>query len=95
MKADDHPQLVGDPIFDVDRSPHHPFVAGSRVRRKHRYDGSLDAGKPIGPVLTVTELITPSNLGKGDIEIGAYCRLSDGGGEYGWNLHPGASPGAL
>lgn len=86
MKASDHPPLTGEPIRDVDMSPHHAFIKGSKVRRNHCYDGSLYAGTPIGPILTVVELITPPNLGVGYIQIGSWCKLSDGEGAYGWNL---------
>ena len=58
---------------------------GGKVRRQHCWDGSSYAGKPIGPVLTITEIKdhTPCD---GPVEQKCIAILSDGSWSFVWNL---------
>jgi hypothetical protein len=58
---------------------------GSDVKRQHIWDGTSYAGKPIGPVLTVTK-IRDHRPCDGPIEINAIAELSDGSWSFVWNL---------
>lgn len=55
------------------------------VRRRHPYDGSPQAGEPIGPILTVTK-IADHVTADGIIERACVFYLSDGTWEFEWNL---------
>jgi hypothetical protein len=57
----------------------------SRVRRTQPYDGTLAAGKPVGPVLTVLRLSAHRPI-DGHEEKDAMVCLSDGSWEFVWNL---------
>jgi len=55
------------------------------VRRRHPFDGTPEAGKPYGPILTVTK-IEDHDFGNFRIERGVKFHLSDGTVEFVWNL---------
>ena len=56
-----------------------------KVQRLHSYDGSVDAGKPIGPVLKVLH-VTDHMPVDGPHTKKAICHLYDGSWEFTWNL---------
>jgi hypothetical protein len=58
---------------------------GDSVRKTHVFDGTERAGKPIGKLLKVVELID-SNPPMSTTEQNAICVLSDDSREYFWNL---------
>ena len=55
------------------------------VRRRHPYDGTPLAGKPIGPTLTVDK-ITDYKPAEGPVEKACVYHLTDGTSEFMWNL---------
>lgn len=58
---------------------------GDQVRRLHYYDGSDNAGKVIGPILTVIAILDQPKT-DGPSERQCIAALSDGKWEFVWNL---------
>ena len=57
--------------------------AGDRVRRRHPWDGSSNAGMPIGPVVTIIKVYPAETF--------AMYQLLDGRTEFDFNLYPESS----
>jgi len=62
------------------------ITEGNRVRKSHYWDGTQEAGKPAGPILTVTKVEDHRPCGT-LLEKNVVCHLSDGTWEFSWNLH--------
>jgi hypothetical protein len=60
-----------------------------KARKVHPYDGSSEAGKGVGPMLTVTAIVSHKPV-DGPEKRNAICMLEDGSWEFIWNLelHP-------
>lgn len=60
--------------------------AGDLVRRTHVHDGTALAGRPIGPVFRVDEIVDHVP-GDGPRTVGGIALLEGGSHEFVWNLH--------
>ena len=57
---------------------HSILRVGDRVRRRRAWDGSAEAGNPLGPSLTILRVYRAETF--------SICQLADGGSEFEFNL---------